>query len=783
MNGWIIVGTKVDTKELDRQLKNLEKDLIKYGKEYEGLLDKKANIELNVDFKNYLDAKAKLEDLEAKYQEAKKTVGTIDLSQPGSANLYNNAVEKMSSLRSEMAVYQSEVKNGEKAFEGQIIKLDEINQKIGENIEKQKAVKTEVSKINEKLSEVKRNEMLNSGFNGIKSSINSVGNSLEDLVKKTVRWGLAIFGVRTAYMFIRQAISSLSQYDEKLATNIEYIRFALASVLKPVIETIINLVYKLLVYIAYIAKAWFGVNLFANASVKAFQSVNKSVKNTNKSAKELQKTLAGFDEMNVLQKNGSTKVGGGGGGVPTPDIDLSQWDKIKIPDWVKWIADNRDLILGFLAAIAGIIAGIKIAKFISGIAKAIASLTKFKLALGLIVGGLAILGKAIVDTILHWDTMTAKQKILTTALGGLGGALTGIGIALATGAGAAAIAIAGVVGAIVGMVAVIGTAIVKHELERKAIYSVQKQEEALANAKKKSKEAYDEYINAVDRQEEALKKLKEVEKSTGLSGEELYKKVEKGTLTYKQMTSQQRETYKAYMNLKTANEQLAEAEEKTKQTTQEVTASEYGVKIANDKTGASYKDLKKEIIDAWDKGKISTKQATDLMNRLVGNMDTKTTNAFTKDIPDAIKGGMNPNKYKSTLDRLRDSFINAIDRIKNAWNDLWGKNRVIKIEAVAGGGGSSWAKGGIIYHKLPKLASGGIINQPGRGVPLGGAIGGERGIEGVLPLTDSQQMELLGQAIGRYITINASITNMMNGRVIGRELQKIQNENDFAFNR
>ena len=114
MNGWIIVGTKVDTKDLDRQLKNLEKDLIKYGKEYEGLLDKKAKIELNVDFKNYLDAKAKLEDLESKYQEAKKTVGTIDLSQPGSTDLYNNAVEKMSSLRSEMAVYQSEVKNGEK---------------------------------------------------------------------------------------------------------------------------------------------------------------------------------------------------------------------------------------------------------------------------------------------------------------------------------------------------------------------------------------------------------------------------------------------------------------------------------------------------------------------------------------------------------------------------------------------------------------------------------------------------------------------------------------------
>lgn len=84
---------------------------------------------------------------------------------------------------------------------------------------------------------------------------------------------------------------------------------------------------------------------------------------------------------------------------------------------------------------------------------------------------------------------------------------------------------------------------------------------------------------------------------------------------------------------------------------------------------------------------------------------------------------------------------------------------------------------------LPRLAKGGIVNMPGSGVMVGSAIAGERGQEGVIPLTDSQQMQLLGEAIGRYITINANITNTMNGRVISKELQKIQNENDFAFNR
>jgi predicted PurR-regulated permease PerM len=93
--------------------------------------------------------------------------------------------------------------------------------------------------------------------------------------------------------------------------------------------------------------------------------------------------------------------------------------------------------------------------------------------------------------------------------------------------------------------------------------------------------------------------------------------------------------------------------------------------------------------------------------------------------------------------------------------------------------GKNWKLSDIAIPHIKPLAKGGIINQPGRGI----AVGGERGAEGVIPLTDSQQMELLGEAIGKYITINANITNTMNGRIISRELQKINNENSFAMNR
>ena len=82
---------------------------------------------------------------------------------------------------------------------------------------------------------------------------------------------------------------------------------------------------------------------------------------------------------------------------------------------------------------------------------------------------------------------------------------------------------------------------------------------------------------------------------------------------------------------------------------------------------------------------------------------------------------------------------------------------------------------------IPYLAKGGIINQPGRGVPI--AKGGENGPEGVIPLTDSQQMALLGEAIGKYVTINATIPVYAYNRMVDRKIERIRAEDNFAVNR
>lgn len=534
-------------------------------------------------------------------------------------------------------------------------------------------METEAEKLRNKLVGLKKkqSELGKSDFSQMKSSLSNIGSSVENVTKKISRWALAVFGIRSAINFIKSSISTLSQYDEQMGVNIEYIRYLLASTLKPVIETLIQLAYKLLVYINYISQAWFGINLFANASTKAFEKQHTAMKNTNKQAKELQKTLAGFDEMNILQKNGDVKSGGGGGGVSLPSFP--KMEDIKIPSWLEWIVKNKNLILSIMG---GITAGLLAWKLGLGGIKA--------LGIGIAVFGII---HAIQSIIKFLKDPTFKNFI---------GILEGI-----------AIAVAGVAIAFGAWPVAIGAAVAL------AVIEIVKY--------------YDDIIKIFNNLIKWMDKnfLGALRYLFGPLGDILYMPIKSFVLLAKGAFEG------FYGGIKT---------------------------VVNGVIRLFKGDFLGGIKNIF--GGLLSIMTAPLQGLIKG----------VKGLWDQIKG---------TLDTLVKNINNKISKI-NPINIVGDIGKGIgsvgnKVKNFFG-----FAKGGIV---VPRLASGGIINNPGRGVPLGSAIGGERGAEGVIPLTDSQQMMLLGEAIGRYITINANITNTMNGRIISRELQKVQNENNFAFNR
>ena len=233
----------------------------------------------------------------------------------------------------------------ENPFDGQEEELRKLSSEIVATKKKIQQLNNEKNKINQ------------TGFQGVQQSVENVGKSVTKTIGKMGRWALAVFGIRTAYNAIRNAINVISAQDDQLAADIEYMKNALAYTLEPVVRAIVNLAKQLMFYVGYIVKAWTGKNIFENAN----KSLGGATKNAKALNKEISKTLAsGIDEITNLDT--STGGGGGadtGGGGAMPSFDLSQIQG-DVPGWLQWIVDHKDEVIAGLLGIAGGLTALKL---------------------------------------------------------------------------------------------------------------------------------------------------------------------------------------------------------------------------------------------------------------------------------------------------------------------------------------------------------------------------------------------------------------------------------------
>ena len=423
-----------------------------------------------------------------------------------------------------------------------------------------------------------------------------------------------------------------------------------------------------------------------------------------KSAKELKKQLAGFDEMNVLQDTTPSSGGGAGGGSVGGGVgDLGSLGDIGdfgLGEIEKTLAKVNPLLDWFVAGVWGLVGAfgalklLDIAKEWGLIDEAFKTTDMLRIAVGI---GVAIAGVVLAIQGLIKYLKDPSWKNFGQVLQGISIAVIGIGIA-----------IGGLPVIIVGVIALIIATIIKYWDEIKAFLS--KGIDWLAS---RGDWIRDKFGNTIGNIYDVF------------------------ITTLKSIVIGLDTTFKGFKQIFDGIIQFIK-----------------GVFTGNWKQ--AWEGVKKIAVGNFEviKGTAQT-----VLSGIVG-----TAVAIAQKIGDSIASVFKAvvNGVLRKVENFMNGPIDAVNRLRDVINKVPGINL-----------------GKLPRFNLPRLAKGGIINLPGSGV----AIGGESGREGVIPLTDSQQMELLGEAIGKYITVNASITNTMNGRVISRELQKINNENDFAFNR
>ena len=198
------------------------------------------------------------------------------------------------------------------------------------------------------------------------SSMNNMGNSVDNLVRKLRMTTLALLGTRGAFTAIRKAVSEYMAYDTALAKTLQQDWAILGALIAPILERIISLFSTLIAYIATFVKMLTGVDLVARANKKSLGGVGSSAGSTAKKVKELNKELGNlqkFDDLNVVdfpKDSGSSGGGGGGAGgggagiepLKLPEIDTSPIDKLW--EYIKadrWYALGMDIAHKFNNAI------------------------------------------------------------------------------------------------------------------------------------------------------------------------------------------------------------------------------------------------------------------------------------------------------------------------------------------------------------------------------------------------------------------------------------------------
>lgn len=591
----------------------------------------------------------------------------------------------------------------------------------------------------------KQFDINNTDFNDVNEELGKNENAVSKVISKVTKWGAALFGIRAVYGIIRKVGQTALNGDDKMTQTIQNNWVGLSVLLKPIIEAIVNMMKKAVTGILYFFSLLSGQDLIAKANAEA---IKQQASATDKLTKATDKYNASFDEANVVPSNNSS------------DLSSSGIDKSTLFDINDLSESTRKNIEKIAEALQPIYDFVK---------KIVDWALKNPDTVITILGGLALL------------SFISKLMGVSGVSGLLG--LSGVLGTLLT------------IGAIAIGIYIIGSNIKKVISELKELKKVlDSEKEAWKTNANESIKAFDEVIEAIKKGEGTISGSKNTWVNYTAALQNNIKKMQENKFASKEQadaylidTMKRIEAMKADFDMtELTYEQQAEYlgiisdtirtlqpyEDKIMSVTGK--HSEYYDKLVylnkiydevNGNLGGTSKQFQEvgkstetaaNKVGTFDWALKGLDKSTDTSKNKIGDLITKMAGLNSKEIGIT----MNSKSFKTDLENLLNNNLRT--SLSSIFNVL-GMN--VKIPTI-------------------KLKTGGIINYPGSGVPVGNgrAVGGEAGAEGIIPLTDSQAMDQLGSAIGRYVVIN--ITNELNveGRTLLRILKKIDENSNFAAN-
>jgi len=521
-----------------------------------------------------------------------------------------------------------------------------------------------------------------------KSEFEKMGDRITRLVKNIFFFSLISKALRSILSYFGEVLNANAEWvraTNELRGAFQTLAIPLVNAVLPILLTILQVITAIISHIASAIALFFGTTL--SDSAKSAQKIGAGMATGAKNAEKMKKSLAGFDQLNVLNDNDTSGGGGGGGGIKAggASYDFVNGIKDKILQ-IEAIALGAMLALGLLLLFFG---GPK----------------QWPLALGLIAAGLL----GIVGLVNSSDiTPELKQKILdimmiasTCALAlGLILLLTGANVPLGLGL---------IVAGAAGMAAVIaGSDWLQNWIGRfkETLENIQTNFHKAVEALKKwwagwKKKFSDEWNNCKENFKKGVAAIKQWWADT-------VERIQKAWQTVCQKVKNAWDATKAFLQSKM---DAIKTYFSTKFTNIQTKVTEVWNKI---KTGASDlgNKLKSYIGDKVD----DVKKRFENVSTTVNNLKDKATVVFS-----AIKQAMEGD-FLGAIKTIQDGFTtaasdvsgieSAAESLGDELNDVFGKKYSLDIETneirnITTNITEAWAPNG--KYKVSAMASGGVI--------------------------------------------------------------------------
>ena len=205
-DGYITIETKLSTNKFDKQVTDLEKKI--KNEEEKAQLKLKAKLQAEDELEKH---KQKIVEIEQEYEKTSQQVERLQNIMDKQGKGISLTPQDFTELQNYAEINKQNEKLGailDKAYE----KQTKLNNKVEQTSLAYKQIQDNVQGYKTKIESVKLQKQ-QSQVDSIKNNFDSVSKSVGKAIGRVARLALGVISIASAYRFVSQASSTLSQYD------------------------------------------------------------------------------------------------------------------------------------------------------------------------------------------------------------------------------------------------------------------------------------------------------------------------------------------------------------------------------------------------------------------------------------------------------------------------------------------------------------------------------------------------------------------------------------------